>query len=264
MDDVDLAAIAEARGVPIAFHEFGQDAPDGMYVYDGEQSLIVANASKLPQRQRFTVAHELGHHELHRFRGPQQLVDLDVGSDRRADGTKDLDEVAANSFAAHLLLPAGAIRQALGDVRNTDVKAVHIVDLVRRHRVSWEMVCFRLKSESIIRRVDLDRLLAEPRVAIYEANGIGPAHFAIDAPRLPAALSLGAAKLWAGWVITDERLGQILELDVGSALAQMRSWGIARGDRAEESAAHGAQQLEEAGVDLDALVADLAFDEDDA
>lgn len=70
-------------------------------------SIILVNSSDIPQRQRFTVAHELGHFLLH---------EGDTYVDKRArinfrDSRSGLaliqEEIEANQFAAALLMPQG-------------------------------------------------------------------------------------------------------------------------------------------------------------
>jgi Zn-dependent peptidase ImmA (M78 family) len=69
--------------------------------------IILFNRKQAPERQRFTMAHELGHLLLHEYRaphadGPRQVRYRDSVSSL---GT-DQEEVEANQFAAELLMPA--------------------------------------------------------------------------------------------------------------------------------------------------------------
>ena len=86
---VDVVAIAEASGLEIrvgAFDHAGR-------LVDGK--IIEVPSKDILARQRFTVAHELGHATL-AHRVPEQA-----------------QEVEANAFAAELLLPRDALRQAV-------------------------------------------------------------------------------------------------------------------------------------------------------
>lgn len=262
-DAIDLEDVAARRGALVFRHPFGADAPDGMYVFDGTDAIVLVNASKPAQRQRFTLAHELGHHELHRVRGPLQLVDVDVSSTVGPGGVKDPDEVAANAFAAHLLLPRTTLVQAIGTRRNRGVTPDDVVELVRRFRVSWEAACWRLFNEGFVRRAEREQLLAVPRTATLARSGIDDRHYALQGPAVPPALALDAARLWAAWRITDERLAQILECSVGDALALMETWDVQREDRAQVAAAAGEQMLAAAGIDLAALAAAAELEDDE-
>lgn len=262
-DAVDLEDIASRRRAVVFRHRFGANAPDGMYLFDGSDAVIVVNADKPAQRQRFTLAHELGHHELRRKRGPLQLVDVDALSTVGPQGVKDPDEIAANAFAAHLLLPRTALEQAIGDRRNRAVTADDVVELVRRFRVSWEMACWRLFNEDFIRRAERKALLAMPRTATLARHGIDDRHYDLKGPAVPPELALDAARLWAAWRITDERLAQILECSVGDGLALMEAWDIHREDRAQRAADAGSRALEAAGVDVSAIAAATELEDDE-
>ena len=263
-DAVDLEDIASRRKAIVFRHHFGPTAPDGMYLFDGRDAVIVINADKPSQRQRFTLAHELGHHELHRDRGPLQLVDVDALSSDGPGGVKDPDEVAANVFAAHLLLPHTALVQALGTKRNRAVTVDDVVELVRRFRVSWEMACWRLYNERFIRRAERERLLTLPRTATLARHGIDDRHYELNGPEVPSELALDAARLWTAWRITDDRLAQILECSVGDALARMEAWDVQREDRTRRAADAGAEALAAAGIDLSAIAAAAELEEDEA
>lgn len=262
-DGIDLEEVAAQRDVAVFRHGFGENAPDGMYLFDGEDAIIVVNETKPAQRQRFTLAHELGHHELHRRGGPVQLVDLDVYATEAPEGQKDLDEVAANAFAAHLLLPRTAIEQVLGSRRNRQVDVVDLVELIRRHRVSWEMALWRMQNERFIRNADRERLAAMPRRATLAPHGIDEMHYALRGRTVPISLALDAARLWSHWHLSDDRLAQILELPVRDALTLMDEWDLQRDDRRQKAADAGEAALAEAGIDLAEIAAAIPLLDDD-
>jgi hypothetical protein len=68
---------------------------------------ITVNGSHPRRRQRFTIAHEIGHFVLHR-----DLIEVGLVDDElyRSDLSNDLER-QANYFAAQLLLPAEWVRQ---------------------------------------------------------------------------------------------------------------------------------------------------------
>ncbi len=65
-------------------------------------------------RQRFTIAHELGHFFLHRA---SSTVFVDAAPiffrDESSSNGSQREEIEANAFAAELLMPEDAIRQRL-------------------------------------------------------------------------------------------------------------------------------------------------------
>lgn len=68
---------------------------------------IVLNSNDGKHRQRFTLAHELGHYFQHR--DDDKIGFVDKRDELAAAGT-DPNEVWANGFAAELLMPAATIR----------------------------------------------------------------------------------------------------------------------------------------------------------
>lgn len=85
----------------------------GFYVRGEHRSGIVINSQRPESLQRFTLAHEIGHHVL----GHQDSAD-----DQHAVDRFDSDspvELAAQSFAASLLMPQPLINRALRDLTAT-------------------------------------------------------------------------------------------------------------------------------------------------
>ncbi len=77
---------------------------------------IGVNSLHHPNRQRFTLAHELGHYFLHRHRG-----DFEDGPLFRRDNQFNPIEREANQFAALLLMPENEFRQAMAGGELPDV-----------------------------------------------------------------------------------------------------------------------------------------------
>jgi hypothetical protein len=100
---VPVEEIARELGVRVYFEHFDQDI-SGILYRDGANSVIGVQATHPKTRQRFTIAHEIGHLRLHK--GPM-FLDHSVRVDRRDEKASlgiDLDEIEANSFAAALLM----------------------------------------------------------------------------------------------------------------------------------------------------------------
>ncbi len=93
------------------------------------------NSSDSINSQRFTVAHELGHYVLghgHAFRDPSEHFSMSYYDPR---------EVAANKFAAEILMPEVAVKVLINQRKITDIK-----ELARIFDVSINAMRYRLQS----------------------------------------------------------------------------------------------------------------------
>ncbi len=100
-----LEEVLEDLDVNLEVGEFSDPSISGYYERD-KKCISVSNNDPYI-RQRFTTAHELGHHVLHK---------LDKNIFYRQDalnitGTKELIETEANWFAASMLLPSFLVKQ---------------------------------------------------------------------------------------------------------------------------------------------------------
>src|SRR5215204_1141419 len=112
---VDVDGIARAHGIEILAEDL-EDEISGMLIIRGQKATIGVNRWHHPHRQRFTVAHELGHYLLHRD-ALHLFVDASPVFYRRS-GSAPADKIQerqANEFAAALLMPDPTIKVALAN-----------------------------------------------------------------------------------------------------------------------------------------------------
>ena len=106
---VDVEAIARRLGVTVTYEDL-EPSVSGMLVRPAHgDPVIVVNDRHAPVRQRFTVAHEIAHLDLHK--GRPVIVDHLTRArvnlrDETSSMATDREEIAANQFAASLLMPA--------------------------------------------------------------------------------------------------------------------------------------------------------------
>lgn len=142
---VPVEKMARQLGVRIQFAPLDDELSGMAFVKDGVP-IIGVNALHHPNRQRFTLAHELGHIRLHR---PliESEVHVDKGSLRRdtlASTGTDITEREANAFAAELLMPKVLLDAVLGE-RALDLEDDDgISALAKKFRVSEAAMRFRL------------------------------------------------------------------------------------------------------------------------
>lgn len=152
LDLADLPAAVEAAfGADVAIADIGRNF-DGLSVSTDSAKVIVVARGVVPWRQRFTLAHELGHllssddQDLH--------VDVDV-LDR---GQSRLPtERRANAFAAGLLMPEARLRSAVGA---SGLTIEGFAALVCALRVSPSALAFRLLGFRLIDAMTSDRFKA--------------------------------------------------------------------------------------------------------
>lgn len=95
---VKVAALCRNMGIKMQFYE-PTDQNDGFSTIINDQARIFVSKHCIPERQRFTIAHELGHILLGHV-GKHQLVN------REPSPQDNPIEQAANVFASRLLAPA--------------------------------------------------------------------------------------------------------------------------------------------------------------
>lgn len=146
----------------------------GFYLPRPGRSLIAVNGTHAVVRQRFTVAHEAGHHVLRHGAAPRvlpaSLTGVEGSPESRATGRlesgplaspaparrgRDDRERAANAFAAELLCPAPAVRTFLGRLRDTaseprTVDFDHVVRLSAAYGISAAAVLARLETAEVL------------------------------------------------------------------------------------------------------------------
>jgi Zn-dependent peptidase ImmA (M78 family) len=112
---------------------------------------IVINDLDPPVRQRFTIAHELGHLLLHKYAAPHAdgRVQVRFRDEESAKGSVR-EEIEANQFAAELLMPEEQVRAHLRlghdmmDSEN-DPKIMRLIQtLAKRFGVSVQALSLRI------------------------------------------------------------------------------------------------------------------------
>ena len=101
---IPVDRVATHLGIEIENADLGADC-SGVLIRRGDRAVIGVNSGDFRTRQRFTVAHEIGHFVLHE---QQTYVDAEYAVNFRdlesGSGTKT-EEIEANRFAAALLMP---------------------------------------------------------------------------------------------------------------------------------------------------------------
>lgn len=134
--------IAENYGVTVIFAEFPDAMSSVMGFYDWKSQSIFVNEVDPPNRQTFTIAHEFGHHLLHRDYLLQHPEQYRVLMRQPLGGEKLPLEQEANAFAANLLVP----RKLLVEY----AKVASQAELARLFIVSEEVIRWRMITEKLL------------------------------------------------------------------------------------------------------------------
>lgn len=147
---VPVSRLAEELGASIVYQPFEGEV-SGMLYREDDHSVIGVNSAHAQNRQRFTMAHEIGHLVLHE--GRPVFVDTFGGRINLRDGTSDDQEIEANAFAAALLMPEAFVQEAVRDViirRGSASPSELVNELAKKFRVSPQSMNYRLQNLGFI------------------------------------------------------------------------------------------------------------------
>lgn len=150
---VPVEAIATAEGLHLKYHDLEENV-SGLLIDQAPTLVIAINSMHHPNRQRFTIAHELAHYSLHRG-DPTVFVDKSLVHFRSDPGPSDRfdrREAEANHFAACLLMPEALLK---ADLRSRSIDLLDdlpIRKLATKYQVSIQALSIRLERLGLISR----------------------------------------------------------------------------------------------------------------
>ena len=116
---IDVELVAHRLGLHVGAADLPSEV-SGFLTLRGKRGVIAYNEAHSRVRQRFTIAHEIGHYVLHR--GQSELfIDKNYPlwlRDTNASTGERLQEIQANHFAATLLMPRTAVEQAYANLEH--------------------------------------------------------------------------------------------------------------------------------------------------
>jgi len=154
-----LHRIATLLGAEIHQHTF-EDMVSGVLMIRGVERHIMVNKAHHPNRQRFTIAHELGHLVLHHNSGDRLFIDTHLRAYQRrgspASGTYEepgstttpAEEREANQFASALVMPRASILAMTEGREFWD--ELHVAALAAEFGVSEQAMTIRLRQLEIL------------------------------------------------------------------------------------------------------------------
>jgi Zn-dependent peptidase ImmA (M78 family) len=140
---VPLATIAKHLGIFVKYEPYEGEL-SGMIATQGGHTVIGINSSQSKNRQRFTLAHEIGHYVLHNYNMHVDRSFVIRNRDSKSSMAIDPDEIEANRFAAELLMPKDLLESDL-DEFDVDIEdAGTIRHMAERYGVSEQAMTLRL------------------------------------------------------------------------------------------------------------------------
>jgi Zn-dependent peptidase ImmA (M78 family) len=135
---IPLDKITSHFGITIS-HELSENI-SGVLITKGTTTVIGVNPSENHSRQRFTIAHEIGHYILHKGDKNLFVDEVMFRSDK-----KDLRELEANAFATALLMPEELIDAEIKSLGEQPVKDM-ITSLAQKFEVSTVAMTYKLSN----------------------------------------------------------------------------------------------------------------------
>lgn len=118
---INAVKLAEALGYDVYQATFKDGAISGGVNFQKNGGRIYLNQNDSPTRQRFTLAHEIGHCVLHRDKHENGILErIDMFRDPE---NHSQEEVEANAFAANLLMPEQLVREMWKRWGSTEILA---------------------------------------------------------------------------------------------------------------------------------------------
>lgn len=135
-NEIDIEAIAYDAGIEILYERlYGCEAT---LVGFGSRAIATINPSLSRGRERFSIAHEIGHWIMHRGKSFRCRVD-DIVQNYEADVRLEKE---ADLFASHLLMPTSIFRLSIKAANRPGLRDLQ--EIANQFEVSLQAVSIRL------------------------------------------------------------------------------------------------------------------------
>lgn len=139
---IPIEKVAELFSLSIIYYPKFPDSISGTIIKDEDLHAIGVNENHPKVRQRFTIAHELGHYIM----GHDENKILDDSFDKDTDKERE-----ANKFASEILMPY--------EILKADIESEphDIPSLARKYEVSEQAMAIRLLESTLINNKNLKK-----------------------------------------------------------------------------------------------------------
>lgn len=248
-----IAIIEQVTGIDVAVLDVGPDE-HGLTMRDPRRNAIFIGVARTrnPMRQRSTLAHELGHVLF------EDWSDNDGGNRSR----RTREEIRADAFARHLLVPVDGLREFLGCQEN--VIESHLSTVVQRFLVSPAVAAIALRQAGYINAAIKQEWMGLSARQLAVRFGWSDQYRALQADsdqrRAPQRLLARAIKGYAEGVIPAQAIATLRGIGLEAIEAELREAGVVPAERPVTWA--DPSELPDVQVDLLALHEDLNAPDD--
>jgi len=248
-----VAVIEQTTGIDVAVLDVGPDE-HGLTMRDpGRNAVFIGVAcTRNPMRQRSTLAHELGHVLF------EDWADNDAGN----WSARTHEEIRADAFARHLLVPVDGLREFLGSRERVTQSTLSAV--VQRFLVSSAMAAIALQQAGYIDVATKQEWMGLSALQLAVRYGWSDQYRALQADsdqrRAPQRLLARAIKGYAEGVIPAQAIATLRGIRLEAAEAELREAGVVPAERLVMWA--DPTELPDVQVDLAALDEDLNAPDD--
>jgi Zn-dependent peptidase ImmA (M78 family) len=150
---IPVERIARTKGVEVVPYDLGEEV-SGVLSINNSKGTIGYNPTQSKVRQRFTIAHELGHFLLHRESNKEMFVDKDFlvkfRSKKNYTQSERRQESEANAFAAALLMPRDFVLTELNKEKFQVLSELQLIEeLAKVFDVSIPAMTYRISDLNI-------------------------------------------------------------------------------------------------------------------
>ncbi len=146
---VDVELVAHRLNLSTEAAPLGENV-SGLLIVEKGHGVIGYNVTQALVRQRFTIAHEIGHFILHLSNTPSDLfIDthyIVYRRDVRSSTGEDRREIEANRFAAALLMPADLLQAEIQNQPFDFGDEEMLTTLASKFQVSIQAMSIRLSN----------------------------------------------------------------------------------------------------------------------
>jgi len=148
---VPVEQLANFSGADVHYEPFSGELSGMVHRQPNGKAVIGVNALHSPTRQRFTIAHELGHLILHKDEQFHVDESSPIGFRNALSSLAvDADEIEANQFAAELLMPVSLLNAEIAKIPAKTGTEEAITMLAEVFGVSEQAMTFRLSGLGLL------------------------------------------------------------------------------------------------------------------